>query len=172
MFGGDDRYYQNIFIGDRTPDVVGTSVFDGFTTSLEEYIQEVDAHQPCDHSEFFRIKQPVYVAGNVYLNNAKAFDKEEDKLDKPEFDAGFAIVEENGKIYINVTMPDDFESFVSAPHDTHTLGRVRIVDADFEDFDGGVVKLNRDYFDVESAEKSVVGPFAGMKNGVNKICVT
>jgi hypothetical protein len=172
MFGGDDRYYQNIFIGGRTPDVVGTAVFDGFTTSLEEYIKEVDAHQPCDHSEFFRINQPVYVGGNVYLNDSKAFFKEEDKLDKPEFDAGFAIVEENGKVYINVTMPDGFESFVSSSHDTYTLGRVRIVDADFEDFDGGIVKLNYDYFGVESAGKSVAGPFACMKNGANKVCVS
>jgi hypothetical protein len=69
-------------------------------------------------------------------------------------------------------MPNGFESFVSAPHDTHTLGRVRIVDADFENFDGSVIKLNRDYFDVESTGKSVAGPFACMKNGVNKICVS
>ena len=172
MFGGDDRYYQNIFIGGRTPDVVGTTVFDGFTTSLEEYIQAVDANQPCDHSEFFKVNQPVYVAGNVYLNNAKAFYKENEKLDKPDFDAKFAIEEENGKVYINVTMPDGFESFLSASHDTHTLGRVRIVDADFEDFDGGVVKLNRDYFDVESIGNSVAGPFACLKNGVNRICVS
>jgi len=172
MFGGDDRYYQNIFIGGRTPDVVGTSVFDGFTTSLEEYIQAVDANQPCDHSEFFKVNQPVYVEGNVYLNSAKAFFKEDKKLDKPEFDAKFSIEKENGKVYVNVTMPDGFESFVTAPHDTHTLGRVRIVDADFEDFDGGVVKLNRDYFDVENTGKSVAGPFSCLKNGVNRVCVS
>ena len=171
MFGGDDRFFQNIFIGGRTPEVVGTAVYDGFLASLEEYIDAVDAHQPCDHREFFSIKQPVYIAGNVYLNGAKAFDKETDKLDRPEFDAGFAIEEKDGKVYIDITMPDGFESFLSPHHNTYTLGRTRIVDADYEDFDGGVLELNSDYFGAETTEKAVAGPFACMTDGVNRICV-
>jgi len=171
MFGGDDRFYQNIFIGGRSADVAGTSVYNGFLTSLEEFIQEVDAQQPCDHREFFRVKQPVYIAGNVYLNDARAFDMETDKLEATEFDTGFAIVEEDGKVYIDINMPDGFEAFLSSHHSTNTLGRTRIVDADYENFDGSILELSSDYFNVEASGKSVAGPFACLKDGVNRICV-
>ena len=170
-FGGDDRYYQNIFIGGQTPDVVGTALFDDYTTSLEEYIDIIDAQQPCDHREFFEVKQPVYIDGNVYLNAAKSFAREKNKLDRPDFNAGFAIEEENGKVYLKVTLPEDFESFLTAPHNTRTLGRVRIVDADFEAFDGSFLELNSDYFNNTVGEKSVPGPLVCLKNGQNRICV-
>ena len=172
MYGGDDRYYQNIFVGGRTPDVVGTSVFDGHTTSLEEFIEIVDAQQPCDHREFHATKQPVYVADNVYTNGAKAFEKESDKLDKPDFDAEFYIEEKDGKVYLNITMPEGFESFKSSPHNTKTLGRARIVDADYEDFNGGYLELDSDYLDELAEDKTVPGPFACLKDGANRICVS
>jgi len=171
MYGGDDRYYQNIFVGGRTPDVVGTAVFDGHTTSLEEFINIVDAQQPCDHREFHVTKQPVYIADNVYTNGAKAFEKEAEKLDKPDFDAEFYLEEVDGKVYLNITMPAGFEAFKSNPHNTKTLGRARIVDADFEDFDGGYMELDSDYLDELAEEKTVPGPFACLKDGVNRICV-
>jgi hypothetical protein len=171
MYGGDDRYYQNIFVGGRTPDVVGTAVFDGHTTSLEEFIDIVDAQQPCDHREFHLTKQPVYIADNVYTNGAKAFEKETEKLDKPDFDANFYLEEKDGKVYLNITMPEGFESFKSSSHNTKTLGRARIVDADFEDFDGGYLELDSDYLDELAEEKTVSGPLACLKTGVNRICV-
>jgi len=171
MYGGDDRYYQNIFVGGRTPDVVGTAVFDGHPTSLEEYIETIDAQQPCDHREFHLTKQPVYVAGNVYTNGAKPFDKETDKLEKADFDAKFEIEKKDGKVYLNITMPEDFESFKSPSHSTHTLGRARIVDADFENFDGSVLEFCCDYLGTEVADKSVSGPLESLKSGANRICV-
>jgi len=170
-FGGDDRYYQNIFVGGQTPDVVGTAVFDGHLTSLEEYIETVDAKQPCDHDVFFEVKQPMYVAGNVYTNMAKAFNKETDKLDRPEFDAGFSIEKENGGIFLNLTMPEDFESHISAPHNTRTLGHVRIADADYENFDGSFLELSSDYLDASLEGMSVAGPLGCLKSGANRVCV-
>ena len=171
MFGGDDRYYQNIFIGGQTPDIAGTAIFNGHPTSLEEYMETVDEKQPCDHDVFFKVKQPVYIAGNAYLSGAESFEKETDKLDMPEFDASFSIEEENGRIYINAIMPEGFDSFTSAPHNTRTLGRVRIVDADYEDFDGGFLELKSDYLDASADGKSVPGPLGSLKSGTNRICV-
>jgi len=172
MYGGDDRYYQNIFVGGRTPDLVGTAGFDGHPTSLEEYIDTIDAKRPCDHSEFLETKQPVYIAGNVYVNGAKAFNEETDKLNKPEFDAGFMLEKEDGKLYLNITMPDGFNHFKSSPHNTHSLGRARFVDADFENFDGSSLELNTDYLDASADYESVPGPIACLKSGANRICVT
>jgi len=170
-FGGDDRYYQNIFIGGKTQDIVGTAYFSDFPVSLEEFIETVDAQQPCDHRVFFKVTQPVYLAGNVYLNAATPSSKEKDKLDCPDFDAGFSIREESGDVMLNITLPEEFESYVSAPHSTHTLGRVRIVDADYEGFDGGVLELDSDYFGSSLDGMSVSGPIGSLKAGKNQICV-
>jgi hypothetical protein len=92
-------------------------------------------------------------------------------LDDPDFDAGYAIEEDGDKVFLAITLPQAFESFCSAPHNTGTLGRVRIVDADFEDFDGSFLELNSDYLDVNAGEASVSGPFGCLKNGTNRICV-
>jgi len=170
-YGGDDRYYQNIFIGDPSLKLAGTALFDGYTTSLEEYIDIIDAQQPCDHNVFFDTKQPVYIAGNAYLSGAKAFEKESDNFYHPEFDAGFSLVKENGKIYLEINLPEGFELFKSTPHNTQTLGRVRIVDADFENIDGSFLSLDSDYLGVPVCEGSVPGPISCLKNGANRICV-
>ncbi|MCL2249434.1 MAG: right-handed parallel beta-helix repeat-containing protein [Oscillospiraceae bacterium] len=172
IFGGDDRYFQNIFIGNSEAAYeVGTACFNGYPTSLEEYIDIVDSKQPCDHREFFDVKQPVYIANNVYTNGAKSFDKENEKLDCPDFDVKLGIEKEDDKIYLNITMPDNFRKFKSEGHNTDTLGRVRIVDADFEDFDGTFLHLDSDYFDNKFGTKTVAGPFAGLDPGTNRILV-
>jgi hypothetical protein len=170
-YGGDDRYYQNIFVGGQTKDIVGTAPFDGYTTSLEEFIEAVDAKQPCDHAEFNATKQPVYISENVYVNGAKSFNREARKLDMPKFDAGFSIEEEEGRVYLYITMPDTFSSFTSASHNTQSLGRVRIVDLDFESFNGGPLALDSDYHDTEAGERSVSGPISSLKSGANRVCV-
>ncbi|MCL2628161.1 MAG: right-handed parallel beta-helix repeat-containing protein [Oscillospiraceae bacterium] len=171
-FGGDDRYFQNIFVGGQTDEMVGTAGFDGHTTSLEEFIDIVDAQQPCDHGEFMKTKQPVFISDNVYTNGAVAFEKEQDKLDCGSFDAGFAIEKEDGKVFLKITMPDNFESFTSKPHDTATLGRVRIVDADFENPDGSPLILDTDYFDICAISPTVAGPISTLKAGKNHILVS
>jgi len=174
-FGGDDRYYSNIFVGGQTTEMVGTAGFNGHTTSLEEFIDIIDAQQPCDHGEFMKTKQPVYVTGNVYTNGAVAFEKETEKMDCKEFDAKFEIEKEDcddGKVYLKITLPESFDSFKSKPHTTVTLGRVRIVDADFENPDGSPLILNEDYFGNCCGEASVPGPIAALKAGENRILVS
>ncbi|GHV18622.1 hypothetical protein FACS189425_07740 [Clostridia bacterium] len=137
VYGADDRLYQNIFIGE----IAGTAVYDGCTVSLAEYMELVDAanrREPGDLNLFEAVEQPAYVNENTYLNGAKAFAREVEKLELPKFDAEFSI--EGG--YINITLPDSFKAY--APHDTQSLGRVRIVDADFENPDGSPLRLEGD----------------------------
>ena len=171
IFGGDDRYYQNIFIGGQTEEIVGTAGFDGHPTSLEEFIEIIDAKQPCDHREFMVTKQPVYISQNVYTNGAVAFEKEARKLCLPDFDAVYSIEKADGKVFLNVTLPESFDDFVSPAYDTASLGRVRIVDADFENTDGSPLTLNSDYFDKQTDGAAVAGPINALKAGVNRIRV-
>lgn len=171
IYGADDRFYQNLFIGGKTADVVGTSVYDNCTASLEEYIEAVDAKMPGDLEIFEQVEQPAYIADNCYFNGAKSFAKETAKLDMPDFNAEFSIEEAGSEVYLCVTLPDNFGSRLNAPHTTKSLGRVRIVDADFENPDGSLLALDSDYLDMPVGEKSVSGPLAYLKGGENRIKV-
>src|SRR5699024_6633973 len=84
---GDDRYYGNIFVGNNKAEgePAGTSFFDSHTTSLTEYIEKVQENLIGDVEPFLKIKQPVYINKNLYLNGAKAFNKEEDNIELPSF---------------------------------------------------------------------------------------
>ena len=81
VYGNDDRWYQNIFIGGEEEDkTYGTADYDGAPTSLEEYIHEVLTYGHGDVQLFEKVKQPAYINGNAYFNGAKAFAKEKDNL--------------------------------------------------------------------------------------------
>lgn len=171
VYGADDRFYQNLFIGGKTADVVGTSIYDGCTVSLEEYIAAVDAKIPGDLEIFEKVEQPAYIADNCYFNGAKSFSMETSKLDMPDFNAELSIEEAENEVYLCVTLPDGFDSSLNAPHTTKSLGRVRIVDADFENPDGSPLALDSDYLDTPIDGKSVSGPLACLKTGKNRMKV-
>ena len=171
VYGADDRLYQNIFAGGYAKSV-GTFVYDGCTTSLAEYMDEVEKEnleKPGDLQLFEKVEQPAYISKNVYLNDAKPFAKEKDFLMHAGFDADFSIESNDDAVYLNITLPENFELFHCVPYNTYMLPRVRIVDADFENPDGSPVILDSDYFDVTVTEKSVCGPIGELKAGKNRI---
>lgn len=171
VYGADDRFCQNIFIGGRTSEPVGTSIYNGCTVSLEEYIEAVAANEPGDLNLFEAVEQPAYVRNNVYLNGAKPFHREAVKLDMPGFDASFGIEASGGEVALLCTLPEGFDAFVNAPETTRSLGRVRIVDADFEAPDATPLALDSDLLDIPVTDGSVPGPLASLKAGVNRVVI-
>jgi hypothetical protein len=169
VYGGDDRVYQNIFTGSSPTGTVGTSGYDGYTTSLDEYIEKVSKRGRGDHEDFAQVEQPVYISDNVYLNGAKSFAKELKKLDLPDFDTEFEVEFDGDDIYMNITLPEDFDNHKSGLHGTKTLHRVRIVDADFENSDGSPLTFDSDYLGVPIGETVIPGPLSSLKSGKNRI---
>lgn len=170
VYGGDDRFYNNIFVGMEGLEGVGTSHYKGYTTSLNEYIEEVHKY-PGDLEAFLKVEQPVYINNNMYLNGAEPFERETDKLVDYNFNPNVSIVEEGDEVYLSIEMPDDFENFMGDIHSTDTLPRVRIVDAEFENPDGSKVVLDTDYLDNGKDNKSPLGPISHLKKGKNHIKV-
>lgn len=170
VYSADDRFYHNLFVGGRTGGIVGTSGYDGCPTSLDEYIQAVDAGSPGDLGLFEAVEQPAYIDSNAYLNGAKPFARETGKLDMPGFNAEYEIEETGGEVYLLITLPEGFDANLYAPHTTESLGRVRIVDADFENPDGSPLTLDSDYSGAVCGQ-SVSGPLACLKSGKNRIKV-
>ncbi|WP_207308534.1 right-handed parallel beta-helix repeat-containing protein [Bacillus timonensis] len=168
-YGGDDRFFNNMFIGDETLENVGTVHYNGYTTSLEEYIEAVH-QQDGDHQAFNAVEQPVYINHNAYFKGAESFEREKEKMEAL-FEPNLNIIEEGNEVYLSLELPEDFETFLGEIQSTNTLERVRIVDAEFENPDGSEVVLNTDFLGNHREEKSVIGPIASLKAGKNYLKV-
>lgn len=180
VYGGDDRFYNNIFIDDdlihidteRTngTEGVGTAHYNGYTASLEEYIETVHADYG-DHESFHGVEQPVYINHNAYLGGAEAFERESEKLEADTFHPNLEIIEEGNEVFLSIELPDTLGDLLGEIQTTETLGHVRIVDADFENPDGSKVMVDTDYLGEHRQQKSAVGPFANLQKGSNRIKV-
>lgn len=168
IYGGDDRFCNNLFIGRDGLEGVGTSHFNGYTTSLSEYIWNVHRLHG-DLEEFELVEQPVYIHHNAYLNGAEPFEREQEKLVVNDWNPRFDIIGQGEEGFLSIELPESFEELTGVIPSTATLPRVRIVDAEFENPDGSAVILDTDFLDQPKAGQSTVGPIAQLKKGTNTI---
>ena len=168
VYGGDDRFYNNIFIGQEGIPNVGTEIYNFYTTSLSEF-KEAVAKEEGDHESFHKIKQPVYIEDNAYFNKANQFNRENRNFINESVDPDLSIVEEGNDVYLNISVPESFIEFKGKVYDTETLPKVRIVDADFEDENGNSLTLNTDLNDDLRENESMIGPLQTLTTGNNKV---
>ncbi|MEB7811290.1 right-handed parallel beta-helix repeat-containing protein [Staphylococcus xylosus] len=168
VYGGDDRFYNNIFIGQEGIPNVGTEIYNGYNTSLSEF-KEAVAKEEGDHESFHKIKQPVYIEDNAYFNKANQFNREDRNFIDENVNPNLSIVEEGNEVYLNISVPESFIEFKGKVYDTETLPKVRIVDADFEDENGNSLTLNTDLNDELRENESMIGPLQTLATGNNKV---
>lgn len=168
VYGGDDRFYNNIFIGQEGIPNVGTEIYNGYNTSLSEF-KEAVAKEEGDHESFHKIKQPVYIEDNAYFNKANQFNREDRNFIDESVDPNLSIIEEGDDVYLNISLSESFIEFKGKVYDTETLPKVRIVDADFEDENGNSLTLNTDLNDDLRENESMIGPLQTLTTGNNKV---
>lgn len=170
VYGGDDRFYNNVFIGKDGLKGIGTSYYKNYTTSLEEYIEKVHEKNG-DLEEFELVEQPVYINDNAYFNGAEPFEKEDSNLINKSFNPNLTIIEEGEEVYLSCELPESFYNILGEVKSTKTLPRVRIVDAEFENPDGSDLILDTDFLGTQKADQSPLGPISLLKKGKNRIKV-
>jgi len=170
IFGGDDRFYNNIFAGVNAADEAGTACYNGYTVSLDEYLEKT--HKDLGDLELIpAVEQPVYINHNMYLNGAAAFERENSKVVLREFDPEVFTLEDGEDVYLHITLPEELEKIGTAIQTTKTLQRVRMANADFTNPDGSEVILDTDYFGNKRKADSAIGPIANWSAGENRIKV-
>ena len=187
IYGGDDRLVGNIFVG-RGGDPAdvgeaytrgiepitrvgyGSFVYDEHPTSLEEFIGTVVSRLPGDVNNFVDLKNPVYVRDNVYLGGARPYQREHGALTSPD-DPALAVQDDGGRVEVRITLPEGFTAHRIPVVTTADLGRVRMVDADFEAPDGSALRLDTDLLGETAAPDAVAGPLAALGDGVNTVTV-
>lgn len=171
VYGADDRFYQNLFIGAPGQEDVGTHMYAGCTASLEEYMEKVKEKEPGDLRIFEPVEQPAYIEGNAYLGDARAFALEQNRGEWPTFFAEATVEQRDDGVYLRCVLPEGFEKSRGKTYTTALLGRVRIVDADFENPDGSPLVLSSGYFAEAEQGGAVPGPIHMLKPGENCIKV-
>jgi len=171
VYGGDDRFYNNLFVGvDGVPDC-GTAGYNPNTASFEEYVEKVLSQGIGDLEMFKRVEQPVYIAANAYVHGAEGFDREKGAYTDKAFDPGVKILDEGDQVYLEIHLKKELLDVPAQIVSTETLGTVRIVDAIFDDPNGKPITLDHDYLGARRSEKPLVGPLEGLRPGFNRVKV-
>lgn len=170
VYGGDDRFYNNIFIGKNAVNNIGTELYNGYTTSLEEYKYLVSQEEG-DHQAYHKIKQPVFINNNAYFNKAKHFEKEENNLIDENFNPALSLEEESEGLYLNISLPPSFFEIKGETQSSDTLPKVRLVDADFESPNETPISINTDLVENMRTDTTLLGPIESLQAGENKVLI-
>ncbi len=174
VYGYDDRFFQNLFVGGNIacPNIntSGTVAYTNCPTSLEEYEDTVASLGNDDLNTFVKVKQPVYIDRNAYLNGAKAFEMEQHNY-ICDCNPDVHIITEDDSIYLELTVTKELLQAPCQVMDSTELEMTRITESPYENPDGTPISFATDYFDMVRDDTSPVGPFASLQVGVNRIKV-
>lgn len=147
ILGGDDRFYNNIFVASNTEIPISDRRIAGRRTGYGLGIYN-DA------------ELPMQVDGNVYYKGAKHYIRETNYVEQDGFDPQIKIKEEGESVYLYITLDKSSKSLKSKIVSTQLLGKALIPDQAYENPDGSPLKIDTDYFGRKRNEKNPsAGPF-------------
>ena len=128
--GGDDRFYNNIFVGgvEPNPDTGNPQRFSGFGPWVY------------NTREF-----PLQTSGNAYYKGARAYAKEANPLMLSELDPKPQLVEKGERVYLSLTLGAPFQKAEAMLVTTDLLGKARIPGLAYENADGSPVTIATDF---------------------------
>ena len=169
VYGGDDRWMQNVFVGGKEEGkFYGTSEYNGSPTSMEEYIERVKALGYGDLEQFERVKQPVFIRGNVYCNGALPFEAETNCC-VCEARAEVQIVRDPDGVYLETELPEEMFLGKGELVTSEKLGMTRITEERFEGPDGSDLRLDTDCLGIVVGDAVLAGPLQGLHAGTNRV---
>ena len=137
--GGDDRFYNNIFVGNGT---VGNADR-GF--GLWVYDQR---------------QAPLQTGGNLFYNGARPYKGEMRFVAQPPVNPNLRMTQEAGKTLLHVSLGPEVANVETTLVTSEVLGKARIAGLRYENSDGSPVKLTQDYFGKKrNKSRPSAGPF-------------
>ena len=145
--GGDDRFYNNIFVGNGAPPAGGAEAdadplrFGGY--GLWVY----------NHREY-----PLQTGGNVYMAGARAWFSEEGALNLPGTNPKPLLVEEGDRVFLQWNFGAELRTAATKLVTTELLGRAKIAGLAYENADGSRLVIDSDY---SGKKRNTSAPCAG-----------
>jgi hypothetical protein len=147
VYSGDDRYYNNIFVG--TGDK---------TDKNEKYKHGLEVYN--------NAKLPVFINDNIYYNGAKPFKEEKKYSESSTYNPDIKLVEEGNNVYLYLSFDQAFFNHKGEMITTELLGKAKIPNTAFENPDGTSLKIDEDYFgNMRSDKNTTAGPFINLDKG-------
>jgi hypothetical protein len=155
--GGDNRFYNNILVGSAA--------------NLSADAHSWDSQNP---GRFLGFGLWVYdtreaglqTGGNLYYGEARPHAKESSPLVVTNRLLTPVIVEQDEKVFLQMTVDPEFMQTATALVTTERLGKALIPQLPFENADGSPLVLDTDYFGQKrDPEKPMVGPFENPGSG-------
>ncbi|MCQ2528737.1 MAG: DUF1565 domain-containing protein [Saccharofermentans sp.] len=174
VYGGDDRLYNNIFIGESSAIAddcsCGTAGYDKHPLGWEEYAALIKEGGNSDHEKFQDTPQAVYIDGNAYVKNAPAYTKEVNNFVSG-MDPEFKIVEKEDGTYVELSVDGAMLDVKTSIWGTSNLGSPRLTEGLYEDKNCMPYVLDEDYAGNKRGSNPKVGPWENLKPGKNVIKV-
>jgi len=152
IFSGDDRYYNNIFLGSGPE------------------LNQKDVRSCYGLTVYNDAKLPVWMNGNCFFDKAKASKQEKNKIEDPDFKPKFTIVEEGDQVFLKISLNQNLFGLKTLLVTTELLGKAKMPNESYENVDGSALKIDTDYFGKQrSVTSPLCGPIEGVKPGEQTI---
>jgi hypothetical protein len=164
--GGDDRFYNNIFIHQPETEraITGTHMYNQHPLPSDDW---ATGFSPSDYEKHL---YPVEIDYNLYLNGAKPYAKSTSSAVDSTLNPKVKIIEREDGLYLQYEMNESFKNLDGIYVTTEMLRDAFQPEVPFLNPDGSRLEINHDYFGMKRDEESnMIGPFREMKAGVNTI---
>jgi hypothetical protein len=147
--GGDNRFFNNIFVGQGLPGPAPLRT-ENPQTSITGFGLGV-----YDTRDFL-----LQTGGNVYYHGAQPYSKETNPVTLPATDPNVKVLEEGGQTFIQCNFGPELKQVFTKLVTTSLLGKAKIARLPFEKADGSALKIDADYFGrPRNTSNPTPGPF-------------
>jgi hypothetical protein len=147
IFGGDDRFYNNILI-------------------RPENVEDGKDKKPHGLAVYNDAKLPVWMAGNIFCNGAMPCMVEMNPVEFPGWNPSLKLTEESHGVYLHFTTDEAWLNQKTEIITTEFLGKAKIPKAPFDNPDGSPLTVNLDYFgNLRLNTNNLPGPFLEVNPG-------
>jgi len=159
--GGDNRFYNNIFVGQGPSGSVEKKETNPKKSIKGFGLWVYDARGSAPQT-----------GGNVYLNGARPFVTETNQVVRAGEGASVKLTDEGDHVFLNMTMDSALLTARTAVVTTEVLGKTAVSGCAYENPDGSSLKVDRDYSGKKrSGKKPSAGPFEDPGDGQVKLKV-
>jgi hypothetical protein len=146
---GDNRYYNNIFVGGVKENRTNKSGL-GIYKNAE---------------------LPMFVDGNVYLNGAAKFKKESNQINLA-YNPALQIKEKENEIFLSIEIDKSILKMKNKMLTSELLGKAKIPNQGYVNPDDSSITIDTDYFgNARNTKNPTPGPFENLEKGVQEIKV-
>jgi hypothetical protein len=133
--GGDNRFYNNIFVGkSESSTAVNQTAADASQSADGHGLRVYDAR-----------KFPLQIGGNVYCNGARPYSAEMTAV-PGKSDPKIELLEDGEDVYFRATLGQAVQKTRATLVTTDLLGVTKIANVSFENPDGSPLSIDTDYF--------------------------